>query len=124
MQIKIDIPLNEEDIRRDILARCKKETERTLTNNIAQLFMPRGLFGQSEGALHLIVRNRLEDYLMSDQFNVQLDQWIQERIGAALDEAGDKILSWAVRKKLFIALEDGLKGPSTPDSVDVVPERP
>ncbi len=86
---------------------AKELLEKTLKNRAAsiieELLMPPGNWNRREGALHSLLRSKIEAYVLSDEYDAVVERVIREKANEATEEALSALMRSESRKAFFLA---------------------
>lgn len=99
-KFKFDLCFDSEDIEKSAkgliterLIASARETVRSLLHD--------GGYGRPEGAAHQIIRNKIEDYVLSDDFSNKVDEIIVSMVDESAKLAVEALMRSKARKHLF-----------------------
>lgn len=70
---------------------------------IRELMLGPGNWNRKEGALHAILRNKIEAYVLSDEYDAVVERVIREKANEATEEALSALMRSESRKAFFLA---------------------
>jgi len=107
----ITIPLNIQQLEAGIRADAKKRIDAAMNhavgNVIDELFRPRFKTTWEdipEGYLRTFIRQRIEEYVTTPEFEQHIQSAIVRHVNTAADEAVEQMLKSAARKRVFTAV--------------------
>lgn len=86
---------------------AKELLEKTLKNRAAsiveELLTPPGNWNRREGALHSLLRSKIEAYILSDEYDAIVERVIREKANEATEAALSALMRSESRKAFFLA---------------------
>lgn len=110
MELKIPLDINK--IHRDAIDRCTNEIRKSLESVVygivGEMFQTRQVYNgrehRPEGYMRTLIRQRVEEYATSPEFEAKIQEMIAKHLDAATDEAVKAMLNSAARKRVFSAV--------------------
>jgi hypothetical protein len=109
MEVKFDLTKDLQDLTRMVHVQLREQLRRTAHYQIDALLRPSGNFGQSSGVLFDILKQKIDAYVISPEFDAKVDKIITEMADNQIRDAICTLLASKTRKQFFL--------PSGPEAV-------
>lgn len=98
---KINLDLTDTITKATEAAKVNVEREiRSVADGVVRTLLHNGMY-RKEGAVHELIRLKIEEYVLSDKFSQKVDAFIEQSVDPAMEEALMLLMRSKARKVLF-----------------------
>lgn len=104
MEFKIDLTSDIAAAKEQTIRELKERIRRSSSKVASELMQDGGTWGKSSGVIYDIIKRKVEDYCISDEFSALMDRLIEQEAETHARMALTTLLNSRSRKMLFTAV--------------------